>query len=190
LREAKPGWVDKGAREKYPGRRRFDAVNGYPDLSETADFVPLRGAFKNFHKMTPAEYPSGTVLYRIVDPGPKSYDNGVWWMTKAEFDKLKNRDEWRRKFAVWGGWNKNGEFVTYTVPPGKALRGWEGEAASQVHTSREFVLEGGARQIALDPRELDKSFIGKRQRTNWGYGSYSEPNSLVGVPVLTNNWKE
>lgn len=43
-------------------------------------------------------------------------------MTKAEFDKLKSKDDWRRRFAVWANWNSNGEFVTYTVPKGKLSR--------------------------------------------------------------------
>jgi hypothetical protein len=53
---------------------------------------------------------------------------------KAEFDKLKSKDDWRRRFAVWANWNSNGEFVTYTVPPGKGLHVWEGVTASQPMT--------------------------------------------------------
>jgi hypothetical protein len=40
----------------------------------------------------------------------------------------------------------------------------------------------------LDPADLQKEFLGKRQPTNWGYRSFDESVGLVGVPVLTNNW--
>jgi hypothetical protein len=189
LREAKPGWVDKGARQKYPSLPKVPAKAGYPDIGEHAS-QPLTNAFKNFNSAVAVDYPPGTKLYRVVDPGPRSFDNGTYWMTAAEFDKLKSRDDWRRRFAVWGSWNKNGEYVTYTVPPGNPLKAWEGVAASQVHSSGEYVLEGGARQILLNPKSLDKAFIGKRQGTSWGYSSYGESTSLVGVPTLTNNWKD
>jgi hypothetical protein len=76
------------------------------------------------------------------------------------------------------------------VPPGKPLRGWEGVTASQVDKTGQFVLEGGARQIVLDPKDLEKSFLGKRQATGWGYSNHGESMSMVGVPKLTNNWKE
>ena len=48
---------------------------------------------------------------------------------------------WCRRFAVWANWN--GEFVTYTVPPSKPLKVWEGKTASQeledrAHKTRRF----------------------------------------------------
>ena len=187
MRADKPAWVDKGVRTKHPWMRKPPSKPEWPDISETAK-KPLEDVFKTFHNATPQTYGPGTVLYRIIDPG--SYDNSICWMTRAEFDKLKSKDDWRRYFAVWGSWNKNGEFVTYTVPTGKPLRGWEGVTASQGDKTGEFVLEGGARQIVIDPRDLEKSSLGKRQSTGWGYSNHGESVDMVGVPTLTNNWKE
>lgn len=191
LRETKPGWVVRGGTERFPGLEVPASRAGYPDIGNNRG-VPTGGAFKSFHSATPKDIAPGTVLYRVVDPGPRSFDNGIYWMTKSEFDKLKGRDDWRKRFAVWGSWNKNGEFVTYTVPPGRPMKAWEGVAASQElkDGATSYVIEGGARQIVLDPRQIDKSYLGKRQATGWGYSGYGESTSLVGVPVLTNNWRE
>ncbi|MEN3365706.1 MAG: hypothetical protein V7606_2980, partial [Burkholderiales bacterium] len=127
--------------------------------------------------------------YRIIDPGSK--DNSICWMRKAEFDKLKNKDDWRRRFAVWPNWNRNGEFVTYTVPPGKGLNVWEGVVGTQVHyLDKAYKLEGGAIQIVLDPDHLEKGFLGKRQPTSWDYSNFGETVDLTGVPTLTHNWAE
>lgn len=187
LRTNKPAWVDKGV-PKYKAMEDPPSKPDWPDINETGRRGLLDNQFTTFHNATPTTYPPGTVLYRVVDPG--SADNSVCWMTKVAFDKLTSKDDWRRHFAVWGSWNKNGEFVTYTVPPGKPLRAWEGITASQTVNRGEFVLEGGARQIVLDPKDLEKSFIGKRQPTGWGYSNHGESMDMVGVPTLTNNWKE
>ena len=73
---------------------------------------------------------------------------------------------------VWKDWNEDGEFVTYTVPPGKPLKVWEGLTAKQVKEGApEFSLEGGAIQIVVDPTQLKKGFTGQRQKTGWGYGA-------------------
>ncbi|MGY0558041.1 MULTISPECIES: hypothetical protein [unclassified Lysobacter] len=192
FRRDKPDWVDEGSDLSYdaledapPGRL------GYPDMGDTVK-GPTKGGYKTFHgTLNAVAYPPGTVLYRIVDP--KSYDNSICWMTKSEFDQLKSKAEWRRRFAVKAEWNSNGEYVTYTVPPGKGLKAWEGTVASQAYknptTKRaEYVLEGGARQIVLDPADLDVAYLGQRHATGWGYRSLAgEPLSLVGVPVLKNN---
>lgn len=91
-----------------------------------------------------------------------------------------------------GELEQHGEYVTYTVPPGDGLKAWEGIVASQAYKNDddeiEFVLEGGARQVVLDPTDLDLTGLGKRQPTGWGYRSLAgESISLVGVPVLKNN---
>ncbi len=147
---------------------------------------PMNNAHKTFtKKLCQITLPPGTKLYRIVDP--KSSDNSICWMSEVEFLKLKSKDEWRERFAVWSQWNANGEFVTYVVPPGKPLHVWEGVTASQKIGS-DVVLTGGARQIVIDPAHMVKSAMGPRQKTNWGYDDLGVSNSLVGVPVLTNNW--
>lgn len=92
---------------------------------------------------------------------------------------------------MWTNWNRNGEFVTYTVPPGKGLNVWEGVVGTQTHELNEaYKLEGGAIQIVLDPDHLEKGYLGKRQSTNWGYSNFGETVDLTGVPILTNNWAE
>ncbi|MGH8086010.1 MAG: hypothetical protein ACREPV_12160 [Lysobacter sp.] len=191
FRKDKPDWVDEGAELEYSASRAVPRQPGHPDIGSNAA-RPLKDAYKTFHgTINAVTYPPGTVLYRIVDPG--SNDNSICWMTKAELDKLKSKAEWRRRFAVKAEWNSNGEYVTYTVPPGEGLRAWEGAVASQAYknpvTKRtEFVLEGGARQIVIDPGHLDAAYLGKRHATAWGYGSLAgETVNLVGVPVLKNN---
>ena len=42
----------------------------------------------------------------------------------------------------------------------------------------------------LDPKNLETSFLGKRQPSGWGYTDFSTLTDKVGVPQLTNNWKE
>jgi hypothetical protein len=142
------------------------------------------------HQLDGRQYPDPLLcIVEWVDPN--SVDNSICWMRKAEFDKLKSKDDWRRKFAVWASWNSNGEFVTYTVPPGKGLNLWEGVVGVQKHKGNEiYKLEGGAVQLVLDPKELKKEYLGKRQSTGWGYSSFGETVELTGVPVLTNNWME
>lgn len=181
MRRDKPGWVDRGPDVAYEKLENAKTHAGWPPLSKSDA--------ETFHTATPVEYAPGTTLYRVVDPG--SLDNSACGMSKAEFDKLQSKDDWRRNFAVWGYWNKNGEYVTYTVPPGKPLRAWEGVTASQATPgASEFVLEGGARQIVVSPRDLDKSFMARRQPTGWGYSNHGETVSFVGVPTLTSNWRE
>lgn len=149
---------------------------------------PMTNAYKTFKDMQGIEIPPGTTLYRIVDPS--SADNSICWMSKQEFDKLRSKDDWRRYFAVWKHWNSNGEYVTYVVPPGKPLKVWEGVTGSQKLEGSNVFLEGGARQIIIEPTDLDAAFIGKRQATGWGTndGMSKEPD-FTGLPTLTNSWR-
>lgn len=195
----KPKWVDAVREEKFPAIETAPPIPaGYPDVNAASG--PLKEKFSTFHNAAPVEIPPGTTLYRVLDPG--SSDNSICWMSKAEFEKLKSKDDWRRGFAVWANWNKNGEFVTYVVPPGQPLKVWEGVTGSQVMRdtagnvvsvggAKKFALEGGARQIVLDPADLQKEYLGKRQLTGWGYGDLGQPSAdMVGVPTLTNFWYE
>jgi hypothetical protein len=184
----KPAWVDvrrSGVNSQMEKPPKIPA--GYPDITDASKSRATISAFDTFHDIRALEIPPGTTLYRVIDPG--SFDNSICWMTKQEFGKLKSKDDWRRKFAVWANWNANGEFVTYVIPPGKPLKVWEGVTASQNIRGTDYYLEGGARQIVLDPAHLDKSFVGKRQSTGWGYGDFGNKPDLVGVPVLKNNWR-
>jgi hypothetical protein len=182
----KPDWVDRGA-ERYKALRKYTHVPGWPDLSENAPWF-LKNKFNTFHKVEAVSYPPGTKLYRVI--APNSMDNSICWMTESEFKALKTKADWRRRFAVWASWNNNGEYVTYTVPPGPGLRAWRGPAASQTMAKSDYVLEGGAEQIVLDPREIQAEYLGRRQPTNWGYSNFGEKISLTGVPVLSNNFKD
>jgi len=195
-----PSWVKVST--KAPKEALEDAPlvpHGYPDISKTNPNRVLRGKFDTFHSIEPREFPPGTTLYRVLDPN--SADNSICWMSKEEFELLKSKDDWRERFAVWMNWNRNGEYVTYTVPPGKPLRTWEGEAASQElkdsagravkdASGKSIWAVGGGKQIVLDPADLDKAYLGKRQPTGWGYGDAGEKIDLVGVPTLTNYWFE
>jgi hypothetical protein len=175
LKKKMPTWVDQtGALANKPLRSAPSTRPGWPNTR----------SFDTFHTMQAVTIPPGTKLYRIVDP--TSRDNSICWMTEAEFMKLRSKDEWRRRFAVWAHWNSNGEFVTYTVPPGSGLNVWEGITASQNLKGTKYVLEGGARQIIVDPAHLDRSHVGARQKTGWGYDDLGTTNSLVGVPVQKN----
>lgn len=199
IKREKPAWVDVRARPaNIPLETPPPVPHGYPNVAASSG--PLKGKFDTFHTMEPVEIPPGTTLYRVIDPG--SYDNSICWMTKAEFDKLKSKDDWRQRFAVWANWNTNGEFVTYVVPPGKPLKVWEGITGSQElrdtaghavsagAAGKKFFLEGGARQIVLNPADLEKGYLGKRQPTGWGYSNLGETTDMVGVPNLANNWYE
>jgi hypothetical protein len=120
----KPKWVDKTKNEAHPPAKVAPVRDGWPNLNpevKPGEKHPLKEAYKTFAKgkINGVTIPPGETLYRIIDPCSK--DNSICWMREAEFDKLKSKDDWRRKFAVWANWNSNGEFVTYMVPPGKGL---------------------------------------------------------------------
>ncbi|WP_341677609.1 hypothetical protein [Niveibacterium sp. SC-1] len=202
MEKEKPTWVDS---LKEPPFEALDAPPpippGYPNVA--ANTGPLANKFNTFHQMSAVEIPPGTKLYRVLDP--LSSDNSICWMRESEFLKLKSKDDWRRRFAVWANWNSNGEYVTYIVPPGKPLLVWEGITGSQIlkrevagvdeavkagNKGEKFILEGGGIQIVLDPATLDRAHIGQRQSTKWGYGSFGESPSMLGIPVLTQNWYE
>jgi hypothetical protein len=191
FKQAKPAWVDNTG--KIAHRRIQDAPIPEEGWTSTTPDPrrgqhPLDNAHETFHTIQQVIIPPGTTLYRVIDPN--SVDNRICWMSKAEFEKIKSKDDWRRRFAVWAHWNGNGEFVTYTVPPGKGLHVWEGVAASQGMKGTNYVLEGGARQIVINPADLEKGYLGKRQPTNWGYSDMGSGSSLVGVPIQKNNWDE
>jgi vacuolar-type H+-ATPase subunit E/Vma4 len=188
---AKPRWVDDTDAIKFdyitdPADASAGWTSTRPDPKRGQH--PLDDAHTTFHTMEAKIIPPGTPIYRILDP--KSSDNSICWMSKSEFESLKNKDDWRRRFAVWANWNSNGEYVVYIVPPGKGLHVWEGIAASQKMESTKYVLEGGARQIVVNPADLKKALVSERRATNWEYNELEFSSDLVGVPILKNNWTE
>jgi hypothetical protein len=195
----KPAWVEVAAKARYRGLDDPPLPPPrFPDISGAAA-SPLTEAYKTFHKAAPAMLPPGTVLYRVLDPG--SADNSACWMTKAEFDKLRSKADWRERFAVWRNWNHNGEFTTYTVPPGPGLPAWKGPAASQQlrqdgkavpadDKGNTYWIPGGAEQVVVNPRDLERAHVGQRQFTGWGYDEGDIQVGLVGVPILQTNWRD
>jgi hypothetical protein len=199
LRKAKPSWVKVGKEGDFPALGKAPPVPAtHFDIGFDAP-KPLTEAFNTFHSVHPDTLPPGTVLYRVVAPG--STDNSICWMTKAEFDALHSKPEWRERFAVWKHWNSNGEYLTYTVPPGKGLPVWRGTTASQELKDRAgnaikadsngntFWLDGGHEQVVVDPKLLDPQHASKREFTGWGYDDGDIEVNLVGVPILERNWR-
>ena len=200
FRKQKPDWVHKKVRgkglhcEKTKKDPKTTSTPFHPSLGNVQPALknpklthPLKGKYDTFAKGTIKAqiFHEGDVLVRVLAPG--SYDNSICWMRKSEFAKLKNREEWRDKFAVWASWNSNGEYLEYTVPKGKKLYAWEGPAASQ--DRGEFYLKGGGVQVVLDPNDLIASGLSKRKLTDWGYGTDTTIGdfSMVGVPTLSTN---
>lgn len=93
-------------------------------------------------------------LYRVVDPSNEGA--GVFWMTEAEFKAIKDRDEWRSRFAVKPEWNQNGWVVEYEIKAGELLPVWRGSAASQELKGTDRYLEGGGEQIVFFPNSRDE----------------------------------
>jgi len=199
LKKAPPSWVKVGSEGANRAMRRPPAVpKGHFDIGPDGP-KDVADAFRTFKDATAVTLPPGTVLYRVV--APNSRDNSICWMSKAAFDKLRNKADWRDRFAVWKNWNSNGEFVTYKVPPGQGLPVWRGTTASQPLTDKSgrlikandkgdgFWLQGGAEQIVVNPADLQRAHVGKRQPTGWGYDEGDIQVGLVGVPILQNNWK-
>jgi hypothetical protein len=185
--KAKPGWVDDTGKLPYRALGSSPPIpQGWPDISSRAS-GGMHDAFKTFHDAKPVVIPPGEKIYRILDPG--SFDDRICWMREAEFKALKSKSEWRRRFAVWGNWNRNGEYVTYVVPPGPGLKVWEGPAASQaLEKKSRYTLEGGASQLVVNPADLKVEAFGKRQATGWGYSEFpGERDDKLGLPKLANN---
>jgi hypothetical protein len=193
LRKAPPAWVKVAKKAKHPAATKAPAVpSGHFDIGPKAP-RPLTNAFNTFStNLRPDFLPPGTVLVRVVDP--KSTDNSICWMTKAEFLKLKSKSDWRDRFAVWASWNGNGEYLTYTVPKGQNLPVWRGTTASQKMTDSAgnavkadnkgngFWLDGGAEQIVVNPAHLKRDRASQRKFTGWMDGSADIEVNLVGVP--------
>jgi hypothetical protein len=93
-------------------------------------------------------------LYRIIDPSNEGA--GMFWITEAEFKKIRDRDEWRSRFAVKPDWNQNGWYVEYEIAAGESLPVWKGPAASQRLQGTGRYLEGGGEQIVFCPKSRDK----------------------------------
>lgn len=196
----KPEWVDVADDVKFPSLDTSPQRDSFPDISKSSLNTTLKNTFKTFHDAKPVHVKENEVLYRVVDP--QSVDNGIYWMREVEYQKLKTKADWRRKFAVFASWNSNGEVIKYRVPRG-GINVWEGPAASQTFQNSAgkiekvnqkgevFMLEGGGKQIVLDPKDLVRANVSKREATPWGYDSGligEAKTNIVGVPRLQQRW--
>jgi hypothetical protein len=93
-------------------------------------------------------------LYRIVDPSNEG--GGMFWISEAEYKAIRDRDDWRSRFAVKPEWNQNGWVVEYEVKAGETLPVWRGPAASQKLEGTKRYLEGGGEQIVFFPGSRDE----------------------------------
>jgi hypothetical protein len=110
--------------------------------------------FSEKAKILPDTIKGPAKLYRIVDPSNEGA--GIFWMSEAEYKAIKNRDEWRSRFAVKPEWNQNGWVVEYEVKPYETLNVWRGPAASQELKGTKYYLEGGSEQIVFFPSKRDE----------------------------------
>lgn len=187
ISSARPAWVETSGELTYASRLRPASKKGWRSTKIVKGVTNKIGdAHRTFHSMSAITIAPGTKLYRVVDP--KSADNSICWMSEGEFMKLQSKDEWRRRFAVWANWNRNGEYVTYVVPAGPGLKVWEGVTASQQMKGTSFVLQGGARQIVIHPDDIQLTAIGRREKTGWGFDDFNETTEMIGVPQQKNNW--
>jgi len=123
---------------------------GHPRLSEPQieTFSTINGGIH------PDTIAGPATLYRIIDPSNEGA--GIFWVSEAEFRAIKNREEWRRKFAVKPEWNQNGWFVEYEIRAGENLPVWRGPAASQELDGTNYYLKGGGEQIVFFPGNRDQ----------------------------------
>ena len=154
-----PAWATKqaGAMEFPPLDAKEKAIEalmdqnpGHPRLAESVveTFSKKGGGMRADTIVAPAK------LYRIVDPSNEGA--GIFWISEAEFKSIKNREDWRRRFAIKPEWNQNGWVVEYKLMPGESLQVWRGPAASQELKGTQYYLEGGGEQIVFFPSSRDK----------------------------------
>jgi hypothetical protein len=154
-----PKWAKKlsGQMEFPPLRINDSAIEAlieahphHPQLKRDTieTFSRMRGGIRADVISGPAKF------YRIVDPSNEGA--GRFWISEANFHAIKNRDEWRSRFAVKPEWNQNGWFVEYELKAGETLPVWRGPAASQELTETEYYLEGGAEQLVFSPGSRDE----------------------------------
>lgn len=154
-----PKWAKKRPRKiKFPAlnpkeRDVQDLMKAHPKHPQLTDSV-VRTFSKNGGGMRPDAITGPAKLYRIVDPSNEGA--GIFWISEAEFKAIKDRDEWRARFAIKPEWNQNGWVVEYEVKVGESLEVWRGPAASQKLEGTKHYLEGGGEQIVFFPGKRDE----------------------------------
>lgn len=154
-----PKWV-----QKLSGEMEFPPLELEPDdikalMKEHPNHPPLRESIVETFSIKGggmrADAIKGPVkLYRIVDPSNEGA--GIFWISEVEFKAIKNRDEWRSRFAIKPEWNQNGWVVEYEVKAGETLPVWRGPAASQELKGTNHYLTGGGEQIVFSPGSRDE----------------------------------
>jgi hypothetical protein len=153
-----PKWAKKlKKRMKHPPLQMEDdeiraLVKAYPDHPPLQEW--LIETFSANGKIRADAVKGPAKLYRVVDPS--SDGAGTFWMTEKEFNSLKNRDDWRSKFAVKPEWNQNGWFVEYEIKAGEELPVWRGPVAGQKLEGTAYHVEGGGEQIVFFPGSRDE----------------------------------
>lgn len=164
----------------------FETHPNHPRLlNSTIETFSSRGGVRPDTIRGPAK------LYRIVDPSNEG--GGMFWVTEGAFKSIKNRDEWRSRFAVKPEWNQNGWFVEYEIKAGEELPVWRGPAASQDLNGTDYCLEGGGEQIVFCPtRDEMVPALPRVDRETGDYLRYGseidnrvELNDITGVMVPT-----
>jgi hypothetical protein len=154
-----PKWAKKlsGAMKFPPLKLTLPKIQrlmkAYPDHPPLQDWI-VRTFSRQGGGMRAGEIIGPAKLYRIVDPSNEGA--GIFWITEAEFKAIKNRDEWRSRFAVKPEWNQNGWVVEFEVKAGEKLPVWRGPAASQELSGTNHYLEGGGEQIVFFPGNRDE----------------------------------
>lgn len=134
-----------------PSIRKLIAANpNHPSIGDSQ----IRTFARNGGGIRPDVISGPAKLYRIIDPSNEGA--GVFWISEAEFKAIKDRDEWRSKFAIKPEWNQNGWFVEYEIKAGENLPVWRGPAASQELDGTNYYLEGGGEQIVFFPGNRDR----------------------------------
>ena len=154
-----PKWVTKRRKRLKHPKLEMDANEIGDLMSKHPDHPPLQSWLVETFASTGRKIKADSIrgpgkLYRIVDPSNEGA--GIFWMTEAEYTAIKNRDEWRSKFAVKPEWNQNGWVVEYEIKKGESLNVWRGPAASQELKGTGYCLEGGGEQIVFFPGSRDE----------------------------------
>ena len=154
-----PKWATKlRKRMKFPPLELKDPemqalMNAHPNHPPLQDSI-VKTFAKNRGGMKAGAITGPAKLYRIVDPSNEGA--GIFWISEAEFKAIKNRDEWRSRFAIKPEWNQNGWIVEYEIKAGETLPVWRGPAASQKLEGTSHYLEGGGEQIVFSPGSRDE----------------------------------
>ena len=154
-----PKWASKLPKKlKFPKMNPSEPkiqayIKAHPKHPQLQEWI-VETFSKNGGGMRASAISGPTKLYRVIDPSNEG--GGIFWMTEAEFKAIKDRDEWRRKFAVKPEWNQNGWVVEYEVRAGEQLPVWRGPAASQELNGTKYYLEGGGEQIVFFPGSRDE----------------------------------